>query len=186
MKKMIVFFAIILFGFTANAQFGVKGGANFANFGGDDAGDDKMLVAFYAGVLYNVMINEMFSFQPELVYSGQGAKDEDDLKLKLNYLNLAPLFRYNTKSGFFVGTGPQIGFLLSAKFKDDNNSVDVKDQFKSTDFSWAFMLGYQMQSGFGVYGRYNLGLSNILDADEGDLKNMVIQLGLRYMFSAEK
>ena len=180
MKKLIVFFAIVLLAFNAKAQPGIKAGANFATITGDDAEDVKMRTAFYAGVYYNIMINEMFSFQPELVYSSQGAKFEnsDNARLVLNYINLAGLFRYNTQSGFFVLTGPQLGFLTSAKVKDDNTSVDFKDFVKSTDFAWAFGLGYTFQSGFGIYGRYNLGLANI--AEDGDIKNSVIAIGFRY------
>jgi hypothetical protein len=187
MKKWILIFAISLSGISASAQFGIKGGANFSTLTGDDAEDLKMRTAFYFGVLYNMMINQMFSFQPELLYSSQGAKfeDNDDVRLVLNYLALAALFRYNTESGFWVGTGPQLGFLLTAKVKDDDNSVDWKEFVKSTDFAWAFALGYQLQSGLGFYGRYNLGLANISDAG-GNIKNSVISVGLRYMFLAAK
>jgi Outer membrane protein beta-barrel domain len=186
MKKLIVLFAIVMLGINANAQPGIKAGVNFSTITGDDAQDVKTLVGFYAGFFYNVLINEMFSFQPELVYSGQGAKfeDTDNARLKLNYLLLTALFRYNTQSGFFIGTGPQFGLLLSAKVKDDNTSVDFKDFFKSTDFAWAFALGYQMASGFGFYGRYNLGLANI--SEDGDIKNSVIQLGFRYIIASTK
>ena len=179
MKKLFVFLAITCIGFSSMSQ-GIKAGVNFANFAGDDASDEKTLVAFYAGVMYNIMISDMFSIEPQLMYSGQGAKDDNDLKLLLSYILLNPLFRYNTQSGFFVGTGPQIGFLLSAKVKQSGNSADVKDQFKGTDIAWAFALGYDMANGFGIYGRYNLGLTNIIDDDDADLKNSVIQIGFRY------
>ena len=179
MKKLITILAVSMLGLSVNAQWGVKGGATFSTLTGDDAQDLKTLVGVYGGVYYNMAINEMFSFQPELVFSGQGAgiKNSDGARIKLNYLNLSPLFRYNS-NGFFAGTGPQIGFLLSAHIKDDNTSVDFKDNVKSTDFSWAFMVGYEMPSGFGFYGRYNLGIANI--AEDGDIKNSVFQLGLRY------
>jgi len=185
MKKLIIFLAIAFIGFKSTAQ-GLKAGVNFANFSGSDAGDEKTLVSFYAGVMYNIMISDMFSIEPQLMYSGQGAKDEDDLKLLLGYILFNPLFRYNTQSGLFVGTGPQVGFLLSAKVKQSGNSADVKDQFKGTDFAWAFAVGYDMPNGFGIYGRYNLGLSNIVDQDDADLKNSVIQIGFRYTLKNKK
>ena len=187
MKKWIVIFAVSLFGISSNAQFGIKGGANFATITGDDVEDAKMRVAFYMGVLYNIMINEMFSFQPELVYSSQGTKtdDADETKLILNYLNLTPMLRYTTQSAFWFGTGPQFGLLLSAKIKEGSTSVDWKEFVKSFDFAWAFAVGYQLQSGLGFYGRYNLGLANISDAG-GNIKNSVIAIGLRYMLSSSK
>src|SRR5436305_3626539 len=98
----------------------------------------------------------MLSFNHDVMYSGQGAKvSGSDEKLKLNYVNITALFQYNNPSGFWAGTGPQFGLLLSAKDKSGSSTVDVKDFFKSTDFDWAFALGYRMKSGFGFYGRYN-------------------------------
>jgi hypothetical protein len=192
MKKWILICAVALIGRNAVAQTlygpGIKAGANFSTITGDDADDVETLIAFYAGFFYNVMISEMFSIQPELVYSGQGAKfkDSDNARLKLNYLNLSGILRYNTKSGFFVGTGPQFGILLSAKIKDDNTTVDFKEFVKSTDFAWAFLLGYEFASGFGLYGRYNLGLANISEDSDGDVKNSVIQVGFRYVMAGKK
>jgi hypothetical protein len=188
MKKLIVFFATALIAFTANAQFGLKAGANFSDLTGDGTSDAKTLVGFHGGVTYNMRINEMFSFSPDLLYSGQGAKvNGTDEKIKLNYLNLCAMFQYNNSSGFFAGTGPQLGFLMSAKEKNSGSSADIKDFFKSTDFDWAFALGYRMKSGFGIYGRYNLGLANIDDTGGGgSLKNSVIMVGFMYELSNDK
>jgi len=187
MKKLIVVFASIMIGVCAHAQWGVKAGLNLADLTGDGTSDVKMLPSFHAGVFYNAHINEMFSFQPDLLYSGQGGKaSSGDEKINLGYINLAPLLRYNNK-GFFAGTGPQIGFLLSAKDKSGGSSVDIKDFVKSTDFGWDFLLGYQLQSGFGFYGRYNLGISNIDDSGTGGkLHNSVIALGFQYAFEDSK
>ncbi len=60
------------------------------------------------------------SLQPEVLYSGQGAKFSDSLvtgKLNYGYLNVPVLFKYQHASGLFAETGPQVGFLLSAKEK---------------------------------------------------------------------
>jgi hypothetical protein len=187
MKKLIF---LLLIGFLTshvNAQWGVKAGVNFADFSGKDAGDTKMLAGIYGGLLYNAMINDKFSIEPQLLYSGQGAKDPDsEIKLRLHYLTLTPLARYNLQSGLFFGTGPEFDFLLSAKLKDNSTSVDVKDYYKGFSFAWAFAVGYQMKQGFGIYGRYNLGLSNILDDSDGDLKNSVIEFGIRYVMADKK
>ncbi|ULQ57914.1 PorT family protein [Flavihumibacter rivuli] len=172
----------------AQVQYGVKAGANFANVIGSDADDAKMKVGFNAGAFARFSINESFKVQPELVYSGQGAKYDDeslDLKLNLDYLNIPVLFQYHTNSGFFAETGPQLGFLLSAKLKADGESEDVKDSFKSTDFSWAFGAGYQFAQGFGVNARYNLGLSKIEESGEANVKNGVFQVGLFYTFGGK-
>ncbi|HYJ37201.1 MAG TPA: outer membrane beta-barrel protein [Chitinophagaceae bacterium] len=182
MKKLILFLAIALIGLNSNAQWGIKAGVNFSNFTGDDAGDTKTLVPVYFGFFYNAKISQRFSIEPQLMYTGHGAKDDQtDLRLKLNYLSLTGLGRFNLPSGLFFGTGPEFGLLLSARLKDDNNVVNVKDSYEDIAIAWAFAVGYDMKNGFGIYGRYNLGLTTVTDDPDGDLKNSVFQLGFRFM-----
>jgi hypothetical protein len=78
---------------------------------------------------------------------------------------------------------PQLGFLVSAKAKANDVLIDVDNQFTSTDFSWAFGLGYELaEFALGVNFRYNLGLVNIADGGNSDLKNSVFQLGVYKTF----
>lgn len=168
----------------AQVNFGLKGGANLANVNGDLDGT-KMKIGYHAGLLAKISVSESFSIQPELVYSNQGTKLEEDVTVNfnLNYINLPVLFQYNTKVGFFAETGPQAGYLVSAKAKAEDQSADIKEMFKSIDFGWAVGIGYKMAgSGLGLNARYNIGLGKINDSD-GDEKitNSVIQLGLFYM-----
>lgn len=183
MKKAILLFVLAtsLVASQAQVKFGGKLGLNLAGLSGDDADDSKSKIGFNIGALAEIPVAQSFAFKPELVFSTQGAKsdDNDDSKLNLSYLNVPLLGKYNTTSGFFAETGPQIGFLLGAKAKDDQNDADVKEFYKSTDFAWAFGIGYEMaESGFGVNLRYNLGLSNIPDFDDVSQKNSVFQLGV--------
>ncbi|MBL7698010.1 MAG: PorT family protein [Chitinophagaceae bacterium] len=186
MKKgiLLVFFASSLIVAQAQIKFGAKAGLNIAGLAGDDADDFKSKLGFNLGGFVEVPIAENFTVKPELMYSGQGAKfDDDDIdsKFALGYLNVPILGKYTSSSGFFGETGPQLGFLLSAKAKTDEVDVDVKDNFKGIDFGWAFGIGYEMaESGFGVNARYNLGLSSIADDDDGDVsvKNSVFQIGV--------
>ncbi|MBL7740608.1 MAG: PorT family protein [Chitinophagaceae bacterium] len=192
MKKTLLIVISAIFCLTAQAQFGVKGGLNLANWGGSDADDEdkKALLGPYFGVFYNIKASDMFSVQPELVYSMQGVRYENsgfEVKIPASYLNLTPLFRYNNPSGFFVGVGPQIGFLLSAKVKEDGeDDVDIKDDLKGIDFSAALAAGYELKNGFGFYVRYNHGLSQIPDEDDVKVYNRVFQVGVRYAFKMEK
>ncbi len=94
------------------------------------------------------------------------------------------MFQYR-KSGFIGELGPQIGFLASAKVKDSDVSVDVKDEFKSTSFAVNFGAGYQLESGLGFGLRYSLGLSNIIQESGSDAKTSVISLGLHYKFGGK-
>ena len=184
MKKGLLLFvcAIAITSLThAQVRFGFKAGANLANLTGD-VEDTKMKFGFNAGAVAKISVSEAFSVQPELVFSTQGSKFDGggDAALKFNYINLPILAQYNT-SGFVIETGPQFGFLMSAKFDDGDDDVDIKDELKGLDISWAIGAAYLTESGFGVNARFNLGLSNISDSDEGKIKNSVIQIGVFYL-----
>ncbi len=172
--------------YAANAQvsFGAKAGANISTLTGDAEGA-KSKFGFNVGAIAEISISEKFAVQPELVYSAQGAKFEEDgeeASLKNNYLNIPILAKLKTNSGFYAVTGPQIGILLSAKAKAMGVEIDFKDAYKKTDFSWAFGAGYMVTPNIGIDARYNLGLGNISDDEETELKNSVFQVGLVYKF----
>jgi len=166
---------------SAQINYGVKGGLNVANIGGEDVDDNKAKLGFHLGGFMGVSVAENFSIQPEVVFSLQGVKFDDDQKLNLSYLNIPVLARYTTQSGFYGETGPQLGFLLSAKSKIEGDSENVKDWFKKTDFSWAFGVGYITQSNIGVNARFNLGLSKLDEDGHGKAFNRVFQVGLFYV-----
>ena len=184
MKKVFLAAAIVTLGIAANAQttFGVKAGLNIANLTGDTEGlNTSSLTSFNAGAFANIPVSSQFSVQPEVLYSGEGAKATGG-KLALNYVNIPVLFQYNN-SGFYGELGPQLGILTSAKAKpDDGDDTDIKDVLKSTNFSLAFGAGYKLAGGLGFGVRYNLGLSNIADSDEGTLKSNTFAVGVSYAF----
>jgi hypothetical protein len=183
-KSLLLFVCAVAIATISQAQvrFGFKGGANLANLTGDIEGV-KMKTGFNAGAVAKISVSESFSVQPELVYSIQGAiEEETDIKINMNYINIPIMFQYNI-AGFMLETGPQVGILASAKAKLDGETEDIKELFKKTDFSWGIGIGYQMSgSGLGLNARYNIGLGKINDS-EGDekVKNSVIQVGLFYM-----
>jgi hypothetical protein len=193
MKKLFVLVLSAGAFFSANAQvqFGVKAGANFATLTGNAVDGVKSKVDFNGGAFARVPLFNSFFLQPELVYSGQGAKasvNEGDFTVNQSYLNVPVLFQYRHSSGLFAETGPQVGFLLAANVKAGGVSQDVKSSYKSTDFSWAFGVGYQLSSiPAGINARYNLGLTNIAaQADAGQtVKNSVFQVGVFYIFGSK-
>lgn len=193
MKKLFLIIAVIFLCSNVTAQesntsddgikFGVKAGVNFATLTGDTEGI-KSRTSFHVGALVEIPISEKFSVQPELMYSGQGAKDESsDDEIKLDYLNIPIMAKLYVAEGFSIEVGPQVGFLLSAKEEFDGQSDDIKDFVKGTDFGVNFGLGYKMETGLNFGARYNLGLSNINDFGGDDsVKNGVFQISIGYMF----
>lgn len=194
MKKLFFVSLFTVAAVTMNAQvkFGIKAGANFSKFSGSDAklGDvsPKYKIGFTGGGLVNIPVNETFSVQPEVLYSMEGSKYEEDgdkLVYHTDYINIPVMVQYNA-SGFYGETGPQVGFLINAKGDNGDVSVDIKDSFKSINFSWGVGLGYKLPNGFGVGARYNIGIANIADDEDTKLKLGGFHLGVSYTFGGGK
>lgn len=187
MKKNILLAALIILAFNATAQLGigVKGGFNrFAL-----TGDDKSYIdRFHFGAFAQIPIKKMLVFQPEILFSAEGnGFEENGVKSgeNLNYINLPLMIKLNTKSGFYLEAGPQIGLLLSAKFTEsDRPDEDIKKFFKSTNISMGAGFGYQFKFGLGLSARYNFGITDLLkEANEEAMKSTGMQVGVFYRFS---
>ncbi|WP_179020139.1 porin family protein [Winogradskyella forsetii] len=197
MKKLLLLVAVATFGFSnLNAQgdikFGVKAGANLATLNGD-LEDLKSKLSFHIGGVVEIPLTEKFSFQPELLYSSQGAELDEGLgfggvsfnaKYKLDYVNVPLMAKYYVIDNLGVEFGPLVGFLVSAKFDDETDEEDIKDNFKSIDFGLAAGASYKLDFGLNFGLRYNLGLADINDVDGSDAKinNGVFQVSVGYMF----
>ena len=188
MKKIILSLAIVAFatlGVSAQVNFGVKGGLNISTLRTDPDGNSKSLVGGYGGFLANIPVSGMFSIQPEVLYSLEGAKYDGagDPQLLLNYINIPLMVKYSDPSGFYGELGPQIGILTSAKFQEDGESdVDIKKLLKSSNFSLGFGAGWNFSPKVGVGLRYNLGLSSIGEDSGNDVKTGNFAIGIHYMF----
>lgn len=190
MKKVLIF-SLVAFSFsTLKAQspsFGIKAGANYSTVLLKDNNSTDYATGLHAGALAHFHLSKTWALQPEVLYSIQGAKESGSYnnKLRLNYINVPVLLQYMFQNGFRLQAGPQIGFLISAKSKLNDEEHDVKDSFKSTDFSFPIGLGYLSKSGLGIDGRWVPGLSNI-QKDDYSPTNHVFQLGLFYQFGNHK
>jgi hypothetical protein len=178
MKKLVltVFAACLVFAASAQFKGGIKAGANLANLGGD-VEDTDMLFAFHFGLYGQFGLSEALTLQPEVLYYGAGAKSGDD-DLKINYLAIPVMFKYNVGETLNIQAGPQLGLLMGT------DPSELKDALKGTDFGLNLGLG----AGFGKFSvdaRYSIGLANIYDGDEVEIKNNVIQISLGYQLFGE-
>jgi hypothetical protein len=187
MKKVFaILLAFMVTGGAAFAQhtsFGLKAGLNISSVKISDGDDYDSKAGLHVGGLAHIHISPHFAIQPEIVYSMQGGKS-GDTKLNLNYVNIPVLFQYMFDGGFRLQTGPQLGFMASAKSKTGDVEVDVKDDLASIDFAWSFGASYLFPgaNGIGADLRYNVGISNISDNNNFEARNNVLQVGLFYQF----
>lgn len=210
MKKNILTICIALLGLAsvnAQAVLGIKGGVNFSSIAGDNLNGVKYRTSFNVGLVTEIETSSSTSVQPELVYSSQGFKFDggrvggingpilDSDTFKMDYLNIPVVFKYYINEGFSFETGPQLGFLLSAKSVDGTvNSSDLKNNLTTASFDWLIGFGYKFDNGFNVNARYNFGFTNVWKGpiknpppgywyyDYGK-RNSVFQLTLGYYFN---
>ena len=192
MKFLIGLMTAILITGVASAQhgnapaghisLGIKGGVNVYNVHNDDNTKYDPRTGYHFGLLGHIHFDSHFAVQPEIVYSAQGAKIVDT-KYNLDYINIPVLFQYMFDNGFRLQAGPQVGFLVSAKSKNNNDIINIKDNYKPIDFGVSIGASYVFPpTGFGIDARFNIGLSDINKNSAVNSTNRGVQLGVFYIF----
>ena len=166
---------------SADTHFGLKAGLNISSLDVKDGVDFDSKAGFHIGGLAHVHLSPHFAMQPEIVYSEQGGQDGDE-KWKINYLNVPVLFQYMTGGGFRLQTGPQLGFAVSSKIKSGDIEQNIKDDVSRVDVSWSLGASYLFPEAIGIDARYNIGITNVNDAETPKVRNRVFQIGLFYQF----
>jgi hypothetical protein len=155
---------------------------NYATIAGDAAGVQSR-IAFHAGLFCIIKPSDHFAFQPELVFSRQGAMvaGNNDVKLNYDYINIPLMVNYYATKAFFVQAGPQLGVVVGGKITDGTDSEDIRDQINSPDL--ALGLGFGLDLGSSTLGlRYNAGLSSTSDGfrDSDKYPNQVLQFSVGF------
>lgn len=190
MKKIIAsaIFLIALSG-IANAQrftIGGKAGANLTKITGK-AFKEEYNLGYHLGLFSEIDLSSKWGIQPEVIWNqvnAHRASGTDPIlnnwqtntgDIQLKYLTIPILLRYNVGSLVTLHLGPQFGIMTS---KDKTLWNNGKEAFKSGDFSMAGGLQVNLKM-LRVYGRYNVGLSNISDVDNQDKwKSQQLQVGV--------
>ena len=208
MKKTFLIAATFFGIATASAQsdktgfeFGVRGGANFANITTTDyLGSPDGRTNFYAGLVSELPLHERFSLQGEVFYSGQGYKRiysiynvefEDDVtfdyKFKADYIQVPLLAKFYIVEGLSVAAGPQFGFKVNEKI--DHNTSSTSNgvalnpvNINTFDIQGTAGLEYKLKNGLFIQGRYSYGFSELIKNSYVHYHTSVFSAGLGYMF----
>jgi Outer membrane protein beta-barrel domain len=186
MKKIFLSaLAVIAFMSATLAQgfhIGAKVGANMGKIDGESFSNEFKL-GYQLGGFAEIDFTKGFGIQPELLWSQTNTKVTDEVltgwkpgeEIHLNYLNIPILLRLNAGKMLTFNLGPQFSILTNNHKTTLENAGDA---FKSGDL--AMVAGAQVNIGsLRVYGRYNIGLSDISDIKETDKwRNQQLQLGL--------
>lgn len=186
MKKLLFIAAIAgLTLTTANAQgisFGVKAGVNFANVTGDDIDSADGRTSLQAGAVVNIGVSELFSVQPEVVFSAQGFKTSDagvDTVGMLNYINVPVMADFVIAEGFSLQGGPQFGFNIGDDIEVDGENVGSLDA-ESIDIGAGIGAQYKLPMGLFFQARYTIGLTDIVE--DVNVKNSVLGIAAGWFF----
>ncbi|GAB3828714.1 porin family protein [Hymenobacter jeollabukensis] len=189
MKKFLL--ALPLLGAVAHGasaqdvKFGLKIGPTLSNYYGEDKGNSKYLLGINGGVTANIAFSDMFSVQPEVLYSTKGhtytvSNGGHD---RISYIDVPLLLRIDADGPFFE-LGPQVGFLTRAVSKPDGApAFDLG--YQKVDVGAVLGLGYQAENGLSLGLRYNPGFVKLLPESSlaNRIYNSAFQLQLGYRFN---
>lgn len=126
-------------------------------------------------------------------FEGEAYSFED--KTRLNYIDVPVLARYQIGgNGFSVYGGVQPSLLLSANQKSsgsesENQSMNVKDSYKTLDMAGSLGVGYQFKNGIRLNLGYDHGFSNIVKSNAfgmGNINNRTFKLTVGYRLGKKK
>lgn len=192
----------------AQSSFGVTGGLNYSTlinqnsdfFWLDNFWEPKL--GFNVGVTYQYGFSKKLGFRTEVMYSLAGATSSDDDKMNLHYVSVPVSFYYNPWKKIKLLVGPQINFLLRAKYSAGPYYFPNADEFNTVDFGIQSGLQFYFTETFSVSVKNYFGLvysdefkfEPIQDGDPpiGDYspvkinRNNIFQVNLYYTLKSAK
>jgi len=196
MKKLTLIALLVLSATIVFAQapkFGFKAGLNLNNVSTNDHDLKHELAgrtSIHLGVITDFSMSKSLSFQPQVLFSGRGAKiDHGDHKdvYAFNSLEIPLNFTYrkNASKGVFLGVGPSLGYNLSGKVKGDHDSEDIvfgsgDGEIKRLDLCLNALIGYQFSNKYFVSTNYSSGLSNWSNESNSTWKNNIVGISVGF------
>lgn len=197
MKKLILLAIVLLSsaGIMAQEREGTltvqpRVGMNLSSM----ADYNKMKFGYNFGMEMEYQITDIFSLSAALMYSDQGAKDDEtgtDEILDIDFVNVPIMLNCYVVPGLAVKAGVQPAFRTKTTVKYDGMKMDVdwllKQYGTDTEMN-KFMLSVPVglsyeYNHFVLDARYNIGVTDLFKG-EGIMRNNVIQLTLGYKFEA--
>ena len=183
-----LFIASSIIGMSQGFHMGVKFGTDIQKINGASF-SEKFAFGYHLGGFAELKLSKTITIQPELYYSAvkldtgntfsQTYNSITISKLKFGYLNIPLILSIKAGEKMAVQLGSRYGILVDNNLSLRNN---VESAFKKGDFS--VLAGVQFNfSKLKIYGRYQVGLSNLNDisgsTEKWKSQTFHIGLGLR-------
>ncbi len=201
MKKMKIMLVVAMLAMvtaaSAQLSLGIKGGVNMSNFYADDLTDKNVKVGYNVGVAADYDFTYNMAIQTGLFFTTKGAKVVHDFPIigeidgTINSFNLQLPVHYAYKidvspgSRFVIHAGPYVAYGVGGKVKLNKN--ELLDTFgdngllKRFDAGVGFGVGAELDR-FIVDVGWDMGLVNVADWSNGELKNQSAYLSVGYKF----
>jgi len=149
-KHLVTFIVFILLTFNARSQkqdvnAGILGGLNFQNITGKDAGgdklDNKIVPGFHGGFQVSFPLAMDFYFQPGLLFTTKGSKEDIEFSfskaennaatiyIRTSYVEMPLNIMYRTKVGkgyILLGFGPYAAYGVGGKVKIESDFIEQR------------------------------------------------------------
>ena len=151
------------------------------------------IVGFNAGLTFELPVNYMFSFEPEVLYSQKGYQantTDGTLTQRNSYIDIPLLAKFRLVRGFNFLIGPQINIPV-AENTSFNNGFNTSSETSYSDGRYnsyvAGVLGFSidLNPNVDIHARYVLDLSSNtqdLNSPIPDYRNQVWQFGIGIKF----
>ncbi len=167
MKKIITALVLLAIASYAAAQvsFGPKAGLNISKETASFYNPRGSIVNFFAGAFVNYKFSDIFSIEPEILYSGEGGKythPTDSKATEKNAYVLIPLLlKFTSNPGLFAEIGPE--FRDQLYYHNIVNGTSTNNTYvRTTGFDFCGGIGYnadRIAKGLGINVRYIAGLN---------------------------
>lgn len=207
MKKVILLLTAVFVGQTGFSQVSIdpEVGINVSKmptkFGTTTPWTPKSIVGTHVGLGVHLDLHNGIYVKPGIYYNRMGGEMNVlgvTSTTKLNYINIPINLGYNYQisdkiGALFLEAGPQVGYALSgfthAKgvlgFLGIDKKTDISFGGKKSEtnpFDWGFNFGLGYETPWGVYlkGTYGLGMNNISNDVNTEIKNDNWNVSLGY------
>ena len=206
MKKMrfmlVVAMLAMVTAVSAQMNLGVKGGVNMSNFYGDELDDKNVKIGFHIGLAADYDFAYNSAIQTGLFFTTKGAKYTSSFGDASGELTVNPMYlqipvHYAYKIDVSPGTrvvlhaGPYAAYGVGGKSKLSGSVGDIGAEYEEDVFGDDRFKRFDAGLGLGVGAEFgpllfdigwDMGLVNIVDSDNGDLKNQNAYLSVGYKF----
>ena len=206
MKKMrfmlVVAMLAMVTAVSAQMNLGVKGGVNMSNFYGDELDDKNVKIGFHIGLAADYDFAYNSAIQTGLFFTTKGAKYTSSFGDASGELTVNPMYlqipvHYAYKIDVSPGTrvvlhaGPYAAYGVGGKSKLSGSVGDIGAEYEEDVFGDDGFKRFDAGLGLGVGAEFgpllfdigwDMGLVNIADSEDVDIKNQNAYLSVGYKF----